>query len=138
MLKQKNEKSDKKNKALKIFAAAASGLIMGCLMSVGVNASSAGCVATNSGNLNVRSSPSSSGDIIASVAKNSYLTLERLNGEWWYAEFDNGRYGYLYSGYVKELDSRSASVDVDGSYLNVRSGPGVSYKAFDEIGRAHV
>jgi len=103
------------------------------MLSGGINASSGGYVVTNTGNLNVRSIPSTSGDIIASVEKNSYLTLERLNGEWWYAEFDNGRYGYLYSGYIKELDSWSGRVDINGSYLNVRSGPGASYRAFDAL-----
>ncbi len=90
--------------------------------------STAGVVSTSSGNLNVRSSPSSSAGIITSLARNSYITLLSKSGAWWYVEYGDGRYGYVHGDYIKQVSgSKAATVRTTSGNLNVRQGAGTNY-----------
>ncbi len=86
--------------------------------------SKAGMVATVSGNLNVRSSASTSSSVITSLSKGSYVTLISKSGYWWRVEYANGKYGYCHADYISALPSSTATVATQSTNLNVRSGPG--------------
>lgn len=88
--------------------------------------SAAGQVAVSYGSLNVRSSASSSGSILTSLSKGSYVTLMSKSGSWWRVEYAAGKYGYCHADYIKTISSTAATVKVNGA-LNVRTGPGTSY-----------
>ncbi len=88
--------------------------------------SKAGLVSVSYGSLNVRSSASSSGTVLSSLPKGSYVTLMSKSGSWWRVEYAAGKYGYCHADYIKTISSAVSTVKVTGS-LNVRSGPGTSY-----------
>jgi len=119
--------------SVKPIAAAAYTMLLLTILGTGVNASDGGKVTLNSGTLNVRSAPSVNGEIVSSLPNGSYVTLESENGGWWYAEYDGGKYGYLSSRYIEQLDGNDGTVVTSGGHLNVRTGPGVSYPAFDAL-----
>ena len=54
------------------------------------SASIAGTVTTASGALNVRSSASTSGKIVASLPRGSNVTLLSKSGSWWQVEYADG------------------------------------------------
>ena len=86
----------------------------------------AGQVSVSWGSLNVRSSASSSGSILTSLAKGNYVTLVSKSGSWWRVEYAAGKYGYCHADYISSVSSTAATVQVSSS-LNVRTGPGTSY-----------
>ena len=88
--------------------------------------SQAGQVTVSYGSLNVRASASTSGAMLASLTKGSYVALISKSGLWWRVEYAAGKYGYCHADYIKTLSSSVATVQVSGS-LNVRTGPGTSY-----------
>lgn len=89
-------------------------------------ASKAGQVELSWGTLNVRSSPSTGGQIRARLSDDAYVTLVERSGEWWRVEYADGEFGYCHSAYLSEIDASPARVQVSSS-LNVRSGPGTGY-----------
>lgn len=95
--------------------------------------SKAGRVATSSGNLNVRRSASASSEIISSLYKGSYLTLMWQSGDWWYVEFDDGKYGYCHSDYIETVSATAKTVKTASGNLNVRSGAGTSYSRLGSL-----
>ena len=95
--------------------------------------SQAGRVATSSGNLNVRRSASTSSEIVTSLYKGSYLTLMWQSGDWWYVEFDDGKFGYCHSDYVETVASAAKTVRTASGNLNVRSGAGTSYSRIGSL-----
>jgi len=86
--------------------------------------SKAGLVSVSWGSLNVRSTPSTSGTILTSLPKGTYVTLLSKSGNWWYVEYAKDRYGYCSADYIAEVSSYSANATAN---LNVRSGPGTEY-----------
>lgn len=95
--------------------------------------SAAGRVATSSGSLNVRRSASTSSEIITSLYKGSYLTLMWQSGDWWYVEFDDGKYGYCHSDYIEKVGGTAKTVRTASGNLNVRSGAGTSYSRIGSL-----
>ena len=89
--------------------------------------SSAGAVAVSSGRLNVRSSASASSAVIASLEKDSFVTLISKTGSWWRVEYASDSYGYCHADYIAELSGIPMAVNISSGSLNVRSGPSVSY-----------
>jgi len=89
--------------------------------------SSAGVINTASGRLNVRSSPSSSSDILAKLTDGSYVTLISKSGAWWYVEYGKSQYGWCHSSYIDSVSSSARRVYTDSGSLNVRSGAGTSH-----------
>lgn len=89
--------------------------------------SKAGVVTTASGRLNVRSSPSSSAAVAASLNKGSYVTLISRSGDWWKVEYAKGKYGYCHAGFITVTEGTPVSVAVSSGTLNVRSGAGTAY-----------
>ena len=88
----------------------------------------AGAVTTDRGSLNVRTKPSTSAHIAASVKKGSYITLHARSGDWWKVEYDKGKVGYCHSNYITVVQGTEVSVNIRSGSLNVRSGPGTQYE----------
>ncbi len=93
----------------------------------------AGQVAVSYGRLNVRSEASQSSARLTTLSNGTYITLLSKSGSWWYAEYNNGKYGYLHSDYIKELSSTKAAVSISYGTLNVRSGAGTSFGKIDSL-----
>lgn len=87
--------------------------------------SRAGVVATTGSRLNVRSTASTSGSIVTSLPRGSYVTLISKSGSWWRVEYASGKFGYCHADYIRSVSGNAASVTA--SALNVRSGPSTSH-----------
>ena len=61
-------------------------------------------VTTDSTNLNIRSTPSTEGDIIGKAAHDEVVTLvEKTDDSWWKIKTADGEEGYAYSQYLSPL-----------------------------------
>ena len=101
---------------------------------VGSAANSAVRVSTEGGNLNVRSAPSTSSNVLTSIKNSSYVTVTEKNGEWYKALYADGKSGWIYGKYVTDIaNSYEVSVSVSSGGLNVRSGAGTSYSIRDRL-----
>ena len=89
--------------------------------------SQAGIVSVANGKLNVRASASTTSSVVASLSKDSYVTLISKNGNWWYVEYADNIYGYCHADYIKTVSGTPATVKLSSGSLNVRSGTGTSY-----------
>lgn len=89
--------------------------------------SKAGAVTTATGRLNIRSSPSSSAAVVASLPKGSHITLLSRSGQWWLVEYAKGRQGYCHGDYITIIEGTPVKVVTSSGNLNVRSGPGTAY-----------
>ena len=98
----------------------------------------AGKVNVSSGNLNIRSQPSSGSTITSKAPKDSYLTLHSQSGEWWYVEYDNNKYGYCHSAYILESGGSARKVYTNSGMLNVRSGAGTGHAIIGKLNNGEV
>lgn len=89
--------------------------------------SQAGIVSISSGRLNVRSSASTNGTVIASLSKDSLVTLISKSGDWWRVEYADNVYGYCHTNYIRTTTGSPATVKLSSGSLNVRNGAGTSY-----------
>ena len=61
-------------------------------------------VTTDSTNLNIRSTPTTDGDIVGKAAHNEVVTLvEKTDESWWKIKTVNGEEGYAYAQYLSPL-----------------------------------
>ena len=95
--------------------------------------SAAGAVTTGGGNLYVRSKASTSGTVLESLKKGSYVTLLSKSGSWWYVEYANEKFGYCHADFITPVEGIPMTVDTGGNALNVRTGPGTSYPRVDRL-----
>lgn len=95
--------------------------------------SKAGVVSVTSGKLNVRSASSTSGTVVSSLSKGSYVTLMSKSGNWWRVEYADGKYGYCHADYIKTATGTPATVKISSGSLNVRSGAGTSYSKVSSL-----
>lgn len=96
----------------------------------------AGKVVTSSGNLNVRSTPSSSGSVITSVKRATWLTVKEKSGDWYKVEYADGKFGWCHSKYIRYYaDTYEMDVAVSSGKLNVRSGAGTSHSVVDKLSK---
>ena len=105
-------------------------------MVIPVEASSdrqAAMVQVKSGGLNVRSSPSVSGNVVTTLQKGSYLTLVAKSGSWWQIEYGKGKTGYCHGDYISTVSSQPARVRLNNGSLNVRSGAGTNYSKIGSL-----
>lgn len=84
-----------------------------------------GVVTTSTGSLNVRSEPTTTGKIIGTLAKGSYVQLLSKTGSWYRVQLDKSRTGYANGAYLTPVAGEPATVTA--SALNVRGGPGTDY-----------
>ena len=124
-------------KFIKVLIVSAVTVLMLLAVSVAAGAatmdSSAGRIATESGGLNVRRSANTSSEVISSLYKGSYVTLMWRSGDWWYVEFDDGKYGYCHSDYIDTVSASAKLVKTASGNLNVRSGAGTSYSRIGSL-----
>lgn len=105
-------------------------LILGTIIiptTAATTSSKAGVVSVTSGKLNVRSASSTSGTVVSSLSKGSYVALMSKSGNWWRVEYADGKYGYCHADYIKTTTGTPATVKISSGSLNVRSGAGTSY-----------
>ena len=97
--------------------------------------------------VNVRSGPKKTYDVIGSVKKGQTMTflqmIENINGGIWYKyKFDSDTYGYIHGDYVKmsvTLTFRQGTITTDsGISLNVRSDAGSEFKKLGSLPSAAV
>ena len=100
--------------------------------------SQAGVVSVSSGKLNVRKSASTGSTVLASLPKDSYITLISLSGNWYYVEYADGKYGYCHKDYIKLDSGKTATVSTNSTSLNVRSGGGINYVIKDTIPKGEI
>ena len=61
-------------------------------------------VTTDSTNLNIRSTPSTEGDIVGKAAHDEIVTLvEKTDDSWWKIQTKDGEEGYAYAQYLSPL-----------------------------------
>jgi N-acetylmuramoyl-L-alanine amidase len=72
--------------------------------------------------VNVRSSPSGSGDIIGTILKDAEVEITGLSGDWYQIKYA-GLQGYI----AKELITARQQVQIKNGPVNARSGPGTTY-----------
>ena len=94
---------------------------------------SGGVVDISSGNLNVRTSASTTSTIKAKIKDNSYLSIYSTNGNFYYVEYKDGYFGYVHKNYVDVISTNVKKVSTSSGNLNVRYGPSTSYYKFDSI-----
>lgn len=96
----------------------------------------AGKVVTSGGNLNVRSEPSSASAVITSVKNSSWLTVKEKKGDWYKAEYADGKFGWLSSKYIRYYsDTYEMQVAVSSGRLNVRSGSSTEKPVIDTLNK---
>ncbi|MBR3767577.1 MAG: SH3 domain-containing protein [Clostridia bacterium] len=93
----------------------------------------AATVNTQSGNLNVRSSPSASSYIKTSIPKGSFVTLISENGNFRYVRYGKSSYGYCHKDYIKTVSDKNATVNTSSGNLNVRTGEGTNFSIKDKL-----
>lgn len=93
-----------------------------------------------SSRLNVRSGAGTNYSVVTTITNNTKLTINSESNGWYNITLSNGKTGYVSSKYVKVItnnpsDNSTENVIKKGkvtgvsTVLNVRSGPGTSYKA---------
>lgn len=100
--------------------------------------SQAGVVSVSSGVLNVRKSASTNSTVVATLPRNSYITLISESGNWYYIEYADGKYGYCHKNYIKTDSGKTATVKTQSTSLNVRSGAGTGYAIKDKIQKGEI
>ena len=100
--------------------------------------SQAGVVSLSSGRLNVRKSASTSSTVLTSLSNGSYITLISLSGNWYYVEYEDGKYGYCHKNYIKPDSGKTATVNTTSTSLNVRTGAGMGYSVKDTIPKGDI
>ncbi len=113
-------------------------LIMPIKANGATSTSQAGVVSLSSGRLNVRSSASTRGEILTSLANGSYITLILKSGDWYYVEYADGRFGYCHKNYIKLDSAKTAKVNTQSTSLNVRSGAGTEYSVKDSVRKGDI
>ena len=117
-----------------ILAMIMTGILLLPLNAYAISASSsAGKVSVTSGNLNVRSSNSTSSSVVSTLKKGSYIVLISKSGKWWKVEYAPGRFGYCHTDYITELSDKPMRVNIGSGSLNVRSGPSTDYSVKDNL-----
>ena len=79
--------------------------------------------------VNVRSSPSSSGEIIGQILKDTEVDITALSGDWYQIRHGNLK-GYI----ARELIAGKQQVQVKNGPINARSGPGTNYDIVASLG----
>ena len=107
-------------------------------VSAATTESKVGQVSITNGTLNVRSAATTTAGVVASLTKNSYITLISKSGDWWKVEYQNGKYGYCHISFIKTVTATPFKVNVTSGTLNVRSGAGTTYSRIAGLNKGTV
>lgn len=80
--------------------------------------------------LNVRSGPGSNYKIVDWLKKGQIVNVLKDGSQWDFVQFNNGKTGYVYDKYLKNISSSDTST-VTAYSLTLRSGPSADNKAID-------
>lgn len=106
------------------------------MFSFSASAATAGQVVTEQGNLNLRKSPSATAEVLTSVKRGSWLTLEEKTGDWYRVKYDGNKTAYASAKYIRNYTaSVEAVVNIASGVLNVRSGADTSYGIRDTLAK---
>ena len=83
-----------------------SAVTLGAALALGTAAADGGIVDVDT-RLNVRTSPSTASAVKTRLWDGQVITLHQKNGDWWYAEYAPGTYGYVSASYVASLGLQS-------------------------------
>lgn len=97
--------------------------------------STAGRVVLTSGRLNVRSTASTGGTLLTSLANGSYVTLLSRTGDWWRIEYAKDKYGYCHADYIQSVGGKAKTVAISSGTLNIRSGAGTAHTKIGSLAR---
>lgn len=108
-------------------------LMCSCLS---VTASAAGNIMhgigfVNTNNLRLRSEPSTTSSIVDTAPKNDCVVVIAKSGDWYKVNY-NLQEGYMHKDYLNVLTRENAELGygkVNGSSVNMRSGPSTAYRA---------
>ena len=100
--------------------------------------SKVGIVSTQNTGLIVRSSPSTSASVLASLPKGGYVTLISNSNGWWYVEYGKGKFGYCSDKYITVTSATAKTVNITSGSLNVRSGAGTGYSIVGSLKKSEV
>lgn len=100
--------------------------------------SKVGVVSTQNTGLIVRSSPSTSGSVLASLPRGGYVTLISNSNGWWYVEYGKGRFGYCSDRYITVTSATAKTVNITSGSLNIRSGAGTDYSIIGSLKKGEV
>ena len=89
---------------------------------------------TSSVNLNVRSGPSTSYSVTASLRPGQVVVLISQSNGWYKVKLYNGTTGWVSSSYISKTDTYGEST----ASLNVRSGPGTNYSIKTTLKRGEI
>ena len=101
-----------------------------------VSASAAGSVMhgigfVNTDNLRLRSDSTTNSKVVDTAPKNDCVVVISKNGDWYKVNY-NLQEGYMHSKYLNVLTCENAELGygkVNGSGVNLRSGPGTTYRS---------
>jgi len=86
---------------------------------------------TTGSNLRLRSTPSTTGAILDSAPKGDVVVVISKTGSWYKVNY-NLQVGYMHADYIKVLTKENAELGygkINGSSVNLRSGPGTGHKS---------
>ncbi|CJF86074.1 carboxypeptidase [Streptococcus pneumoniae] len=112
--------------AFTLVGAGTLGLHSSKFMSEPTVANAAAETYTTTANLNIRSGPSTSNAIVATVKQGTQLTVVGQASSGWLKVSYQGKTGYVSSQYVKKSVSSTTKTYVTTANLNIRSGPSTS------------
>lgn len=92
-----------------------------------------GIVNTSGGNLNVRSSSSTTSTVITKIKDGSYVSIKDYANSFYYVEYENKKYGYVSSSYITAQTKSTRLVNTSGANLNVRSEASLSGEVIDKL-----
>lgn len=117
-------------KLISLFSAAT----LGAALALGTAAADGGIVDVDT-RLNVRTSPSTASAVKTRLWDGQVITLHQKNGDWWYAEYAPGTYGYVSASYVTPLSLQSGTVRTASGALNVRAEASAASTIKDKLPR---
>lgn len=99
--------------------------LLAAALCVGASAAERGVVDVRTV-LNVRAAPSVTAAVTDRLAGGQTVTLHARSGDWWYAEYASGVYGYLHADYIRPFGAGALSLSVptyrqtDRAYASLR------------------
>lgn len=115
-------------------------LFLGVLLS-STNTAFADTAVVSANILNVRSGPGTGYSIITQVGSGNRLTVLEKSGDWYCVSLSTGQKGWL-AGWLVSIEPSQAPAAqtttqvarVNGSSVNIRSGPGTGYNVVTQVG----
>lgn len=89
----------------------------------------------NASSLRLREEPSTGSKIVTSAPRGELVVILSKGGDWYKVNY-NLQEGYMHSDYLKVMTKKNAELGygkVTGSAVNIRTGPGTSYRSLGTV-----